>query len=457
MFFFIQKSDDGLFHPEQVPSYSDLFQKEKEIMIEVDFDNNGFGAKVNPVAKPPIRQRITKKPTSVMSEAKTTGGLPMKPTMRPIPAGKNPKQARGDSMLTPSKEKYVLQEEAAAATRDKIAAKKETAAEEKQKARMPQVKTAAAERETALAERKNFGAEKETVAAQKTEISEAIERAIFEEASVKQEAAPPKREAVYSKPAEAMTEKDTKEVHTFPAEHQGSSPTLRHPDVKGLKPKAMVRELPPLPPSSYNQPPAYSPPLAPSYQQPYPPSSFSEPLASSFNQPYPPPYSPLLPKSYSPTLPPSYPSATSSPYYHPSALDGVFVEPSSLSSAPYLYINQAAQPNVPKIPKSAPYPFVKPAPPPTASAYKSKLEDYTVHLDHLSQKRHIPPSPENDINRMDAVAAAAAATAEKLTSDNADHHRQDDVVPRPQGTPRPRSAEDSEGEADTNSFSRYRI
>jgi hypothetical protein len=134
----------------------------------------------------------------------------------------------------------------------------------------------------------------------------------------------------------------------------------------------------------------------------------------------------------------------------------MFVEPSSLSSAPYLYINKAGQPNVPKIPKSAPYPFVKPAIPPQPVPYKSKLEDYTIRENHLSQKRHSPPpAPENDINRMDASAATADKLTGSTSSGRGDLHRQDGVdVPRPQGTPRPRGTEDNESEADTKTFSR---
>ena len=39
-------SEDGLYHPEQAPSYSDLFQQEKEVVIEVDF-NDQFGSKIS--------------------------------------------------------------------------------------------------------------------------------------------------------------------------------------------------------------------------------------------------------------------------------------------------------------------------------------------------------------------------------------------------------------------------
>jgi hypothetical protein len=141
----------------------------------------------------------------------------------------------------------------------------------------------------------------------------------------------------------------------------------------------------------------------------------------------------------------------------------VFVEPSSLNSLPYLYVNKANTPNVPKIPKTAPYPFVKPAASPSPSslssppAYRSKLEDYTVQVGHLSQKRHTPPAPNNDINRMDSSGAAEGKpTSIKVGQDEAELRQwpAGSGVPRPPGTPRPRTAEDSESEADTNTFAR---
>ena len=39
--------EDGLYHPEQAPTYSDLFQQGKELVIEVDF-NDQFGNKIQP-------------------------------------------------------------------------------------------------------------------------------------------------------------------------------------------------------------------------------------------------------------------------------------------------------------------------------------------------------------------------------------------------------------------------
>jgi hypothetical protein len=420
-------------------------------MIEVDFDSNtGFGSKVNPVIKPPIRQRNYKKPTSQLSETKTET-TPM--TKRPLVHSKNPKQARGDSAKKDSnvvtKETGVVNKNTDAATKDMDTANKETDKAGDGGAAHKEMDIVL--EDMAIDLKKQYGT---------TNIMAELEELT---APLEQEAPLPKREALPSKPAEAVSVAEKEEASKQAPEHHGGN-LLNHKqtDVKALKPKAIVKELPPLPPS-YSQPipqPAYSYPIPSSHNQAFDSAyskpflaPFNQPLGSFFEQPFPSPASSSLPKPHSPTLayslghpsPPSY-----AELYKPAALEGMFVEPSSLSSAPYLYINKAGQPNVPKIPQSAPYPFVKPAVPPPLP-YKSKLEDYTIRENHLSQKRHTPPAPENDINRMDA-----AATADRLTgSSSSNLNRQDGAeVPRPQGTPKPHGTEDNESEADTNTFSR---
>jgi len=456
---------------------------------------------VNPV-KTPIRQRNYKKPTGITPEVKIAAGGPTtapakKPavpetkvtssfTKRPQVIGKNPKQARGDS-----------------ATKEvKLPVQKE----------LDTVQMEEAKKEEDL-----------DISDEETEFKE-------------RETAPPKREAVFNETA------DQEEENRRPTGHRANQ-IHSQPDVKTLKPKAMVKELPPLPPSySPPLPPSYSPPLPPSFTPPLPPS-YSSPFPPSYSPPFPPSYSPPLPPSYSPPLTPSYSPPLSPPYseplspsynqyppythnqpsppshnpplsssYHPppptsyskpilpsysqppkpsttptpghkfsqsspsqnsqsaplDPIQGVFVEPSSLSAAPYLYINKVTTPNVPKIPKSAPYPFVKPAVPPESSTspYRSKLEDFTLPAGHLSQKRHTPPAPDNDINRMDSTGLAVRGKLVALNDDAnmstlpSSESEEDErevkgphvSIPRPPGTPRPRDAEDSQGEADT--FSR---
>ena len=53
-------SEDGLYHPEKAPSYSDLFQQEKNVVIEVDF-NEQFGNKVEPGGESSTSNKISSK------------------------------------------------------------------------------------------------------------------------------------------------------------------------------------------------------------------------------------------------------------------------------------------------------------------------------------------------------------------------------------------------------------
>ncbi len=435
----------------------------------MDFDASGFGAKTNPV-KTPIRHRNYKKPDPVKSEAKAEAPT-KKPTLsetkvtgkgvthRPTMVSKNPKQARGDS---------ANKHEALQTEKDVVSDKTEVVQKEKD--------LNGSEGETDFKDR---------------------------------ETAPPKREADYYGTAGAAEKDGKEEGHRGPIGHSANE-VHRQPDVKALRPKALVKELPPLP-SSYSSPlpPSYSPSLSPSYSSPLPPSykppSFSEPLSPSYpplsySQPLPPSYHTPSPPSYSQPLPPSYhtpsPPSYNQPFLpsysqplkpssapitshnppntnHLDPINGVFVEASSLSSAPYLYINKVTSPNVPKIPKSVPYPFVKPAAPPlpltpdsSTAPYRSKLEDFTLPAGgHLSQKRHTMPATDiNDINRMDSTGLAVSGKYVSMNGNTStppplDDQQEEGVeggrqgsIPRPPGTPRPQDAEDSHGEADT--FSR---
>ena len=59
-------SDDGLYHPEQVPAYSDLFQGNSDVVIEVDFDSDGHNAQSASFDKP---ERTVVRPKDALVEA----------------------------------------------------------------------------------------------------------------------------------------------------------------------------------------------------------------------------------------------------------------------------------------------------------------------------------------------------------------------------------------------------
>ena len=74
-------SDDGLYHPEELPSYSDLFHQQDGVVIEVDFDA-GFGNKLDATSELPAESR-----QSPDSELNTTLEMPERRMDAAFPTG----------------------------------------------------------------------------------------------------------------------------------------------------------------------------------------------------------------------------------------------------------------------------------------------------------------------------------------------------------------------------------